>query len=188
MTEWLNWTNWTYFKTSIDLRRVFGKVFEKSLEKVWNRRLKFNHKKNCTGISLVVQWLRLHAPNTGCPGLKPGLGTKILHAMWHSQEIKINLELWNHFFFFKLHWCRWLENISFFNKKRAGSPCSCFQPTRRDPAWSPSCLGEKGSAAMVKSSYWLGFCSIKTLVNNTSVTWTFFLPRICPDSHSYIKD
>ncbi|TEA31919.1 hypothetical protein DBR06_SOUSAS8310169, partial [Sousa chinensis] len=26
--------------------------------------------------SLVVQWLRLHAPNTGGPGLIPGQGTR----------------------------------------------------------------------------------------------------------------
>ena len=32
------------------------------------------------GISLVVQWLRLHAPNTGSPGLIPGWGTKIPRA------------------------------------------------------------------------------------------------------------
>ncbi|TEA32578.1 hypothetical protein DBR06_SOUSAS4910067, partial [Sousa chinensis] len=37
--------------------------------------------------SLMVQWLRLHAPNTGGPALVPGQGTrscmlqlKILHA------------------------------------------------------------------------------------------------------------
>ena len=28
------------------------------------------------GISLVVQWLRLHAPNAGSPGLIPGQGTR----------------------------------------------------------------------------------------------------------------
>ena len=28
------------------------------------------------GTSLVVQWLRLHAPNAGDPGLIPGQGTR----------------------------------------------------------------------------------------------------------------
>ena len=32
---------------------------------------------NLGGISLVVQWLRLHAPNAGGPGSIPGQGTKI---------------------------------------------------------------------------------------------------------------
>ena len=30
-----------------------------------------------SGTSLVVQWLRLHAPNAGGPGSIPGQGTKI---------------------------------------------------------------------------------------------------------------
>ena len=38
--------------------------------------------------SLVVQWLRLHASNAGGAGLIPGWGTKILHAVWHSQKQK----------------------------------------------------------------------------------------------------
>jgi len=32
------------------------------------------------GTSLVIQWLRLHAPNAGDQGLIPGKGTKIPHA------------------------------------------------------------------------------------------------------------
>ena len=40
--------------------------------------------------SLVVQWLRLHAPNVGDMGLIPGWGTKILHAAWHDTKNKIN--------------------------------------------------------------------------------------------------
>ena len=36
------------------------------------------------GISLTVQWLRLGISIAG--GLIPGQGTKILHALWHSQE------------------------------------------------------------------------------------------------------
>ena len=41
-----------------------------------------NFKKTVTGgISLVVQWLRLHAPNAGGPGSIPGQGTRSLtHA------------------------------------------------------------------------------------------------------------
>ena len=40
------------------------------------------------GTSLVVQWLRLHAPNAGGMGSIPGLGTKILRAPRHSKEKK----------------------------------------------------------------------------------------------------
>ena len=36
--------------------------------------------KTRAGTSLVVQWLRLHAPTAGGAGLIPGQGTKIPHA------------------------------------------------------------------------------------------------------------
>ena len=36
--------------------------------------------KDITGTSLVVQWLRLHAPNAGGPGSIPGRGTKVPHT------------------------------------------------------------------------------------------------------------
>ena len=39
-------------------------------------RLFFTIKKSKMGTSLVVQWLRLCAPNTGSPGLIPGQGTR----------------------------------------------------------------------------------------------------------------
>ena len=39
------------------------------------------------GDSLVVQWLRLHTPNTGDLGSILGQGNKILHAVQHGQEI-----------------------------------------------------------------------------------------------------
>ena len=41
--------------------------------------LKFSYK-TWKGTSLVVQWLRLHAPNAGDMGLIPGQGTKIPQA------------------------------------------------------------------------------------------------------------
>ena len=37
-----------------------------------------------TRTSLVVQWLRLHAPNAGDPGLIPGQGTRS-----HMPQLKI---------------------------------------------------------------------------------------------------
>ena len=47
--------------------------------------------------SLVVQWLRLHAPNAGGPSLIPGQGTrshvlqlKVLHAAAKTQHSQIN--------------------------------------------------------------------------------------------------
>ena len=40
--------------------------------------------------SLVVQWLRLRGSNAGGVGSIPGWGTKIPHAAWSGQEIKIN--------------------------------------------------------------------------------------------------
>ena len=36
--------------------------------------------------SLMVQWLGLHASTTGDEGSVPGLGTKILHAVWCGQN------------------------------------------------------------------------------------------------------
>ena len=38
--------------------------------------------------SLVVQWLRLHAPNAGSMGSMRGWGTKILYALQQGQKIK----------------------------------------------------------------------------------------------------
>jgi hypothetical protein len=37
-----------------------------------------------TWASLVVQWLRLHAPNAGDLGSISSQGTKIPHAVWHG--------------------------------------------------------------------------------------------------------
>ena len=37
------------------------------------------------GLSLLVQWLRLHV---GGKGLIPGQGTKILHAVWQKTKTK----------------------------------------------------------------------------------------------------
>ena len=44
--------------------------------------------KDSLGISLVVQWLRLHTFNAGATGSIPSRGTKVPHASWHSQKIK----------------------------------------------------------------------------------------------------
>ena len=40
------------------------------------------------GTSLIVQWLRLHAPTAGDTGSIPGQGTKILHYMQCGQKKK----------------------------------------------------------------------------------------------------
>ena len=42
------------------------------------------------GISLVAQWLRLHASSAGGVGSIPGWGTKIPHSVWHGQKKKKN--------------------------------------------------------------------------------------------------
>ena len=47
--------------------------------------LKMNH---TLGTSLVVQWLRLRAPNAGDTSLIPSQGTKIPHATQHGQKRK----------------------------------------------------------------------------------------------------
>ena len=49
--------------------------------------LKIHSFKMFPGISLVVQQLRLCAPNAGHTGLIPGWGTKILHAPWHGKKV-----------------------------------------------------------------------------------------------------
>ena len=44
--------------------------------------------KNITGTSLVVQWLRLHAPNAGGPGSIPDQGTRShMHAATKSSQV-----------------------------------------------------------------------------------------------------
>ena len=43
-------------------------------------------KNKVDGTSLVVQWLRLHAPNAGGLGLIPGRGTKIPHTATKDPE------------------------------------------------------------------------------------------------------
>ena len=58
--------------------------------------------------SLVIQWLRLRVSNVGSVGLIPGQGTKITHAIWHSQKI------------FKL------EKKKIFFKKWDGMFCCCL--------------------------------------------------------------
>jgi len=40
------------------------------------------------GMSLAVQWLRRQASNEGGPGLIPGWGTKIPHAVWPKKKKK----------------------------------------------------------------------------------------------------
>ena len=40
------------------------------------------------GTSLVIHWLRLHAPNAGGMGSIPDQGSKIPHAVWYSQKKK----------------------------------------------------------------------------------------------------
>ena len=45
-------------------------------------------KKGGCGTSLVVQWLRFHAPTAGGRGSIPGRGTKIPHVTFGSQKIK----------------------------------------------------------------------------------------------------
>ena len=45
-------------------------------------------KKEEEGTSLMVQWLRLCAPNLGGTGSIPGQEIKIPHAAWHGQKIK----------------------------------------------------------------------------------------------------
>ena len=46
--------------------------------------------KNKTGISLAVQWLKLHTSTTGGEGLTPGQGTKILHVKHGAAKKKNN--------------------------------------------------------------------------------------------------
>lgn len=54
------------------------------------RHFKLNYQKPNPGISLVVQQLRFWVSNAGHTGSIPGLGTKVPHAEWHGQEVKIN--------------------------------------------------------------------------------------------------
>ena len=44
--------------------------------------------KRTIGTCLVVQWLRVHAPNAEGMTSIPGWGTKILHAKWYGLKKK----------------------------------------------------------------------------------------------------
>ena len=61
-----------------------GKIFENSPQKNV-------HKNSRLETPLVVQWLRLQAPNAGCLDLIPGLGTRshILQPRVHMPQLKI---------------------------------------------------------------------------------------------------
>ena len=63
----------------------------------WSFKLKHGFKKTHSGTSLVVQWLRLRAPNAGGLGSIPGQGTrshmpqlKILRATTKTQHSQKN--------------------------------------------------------------------------------------------------
>ena len=46
-----------------------------------------NQKHKCQGNSMAIQWLGLHAPIAGSPGLIPDEGTKILRTMRWSKKL-----------------------------------------------------------------------------------------------------
>ena len=52
------------------------------------------YQESYSGTSLVVQWVRVYAPNVGCPGLIPGQGTRYRILQLRTDAAKIN-------FFFK---------------------------------------------------------------------------------------
>ena len=70
---------------------------QRNEETVFGQGKKGDLKKHRGETSLVVQWLRLHAPNSGDLGSIPGQGTrshmqqlKILHAMSETHQRQIN--------------------------------------------------------------------------------------------------
>ena len=75
--------------------------------KLWRIQIMFNeaaiayeaHKSDQGGTSLVVQWLRFHAPNTEGPGSIPGQGTRP-HVLSKSSWAQIN----NFFFKKRVTW------------------------------------------------------------------------------------
>ena len=84
--------NFIYFQYQLYVQNKGCKVV---LAHLWSNTITAL-KEQETGTSLVVQWLRLHAPNAGGPGSIPGQGTrshmhattKSLHAAtktWRSQ-------------------------------------------------------------------------------------------------------
>ena len=50
-----------------------------------------SHRLNSAGTSLVVQWLRLHTPNAGGPGLIPGqeIRSRLPQLRVHMLQLKI---------------------------------------------------------------------------------------------------
>ena len=56
-----------------------------------DRTMANKHKRGCSGTSLLVQGLGRRAPRTGGAGAIPGWGTRIPHAMQHSQKGMLNI-------------------------------------------------------------------------------------------------
>ena len=89
-----------------------------------------------TGVSLVVQGLRLHTFTAGSTGLTPGQGTKILQAERHCQKQKqdtihgCKLEVEAVVFSYRLHLIIHLRNFCF-PKMDSG-----FNPWVRKTPWS----------------------------------------------------
>ena len=70
------------------VNRKLDIMFKTSASRTINteQKIKTMYKVCEEGTSLVVQWLRLRASNSGSMGSIPGQGTKIPHAVWHSQK------------------------------------------------------------------------------------------------------
>ena len=58
-------------------------------EGVWTESQRSQDSNTSLGNLLAVQWLGLSTSSARAAGSIPGSGTKITHAMWHGQNIKI---------------------------------------------------------------------------------------------------
>ena len=73
--------------------------------------------------SLVVQWLRLHAPKAGGMGSIPGRGTRISHVTWWGQKKK-RIDKQN---------VGYSYNGILFSLKKEGNSDMCY--SMNEPAW-----------------------------------------------------
>ena len=69
----INETKIWFFEMINNIEKSLPRLFNKNRERVPS--IKSENKKK-SGISLVVQWIRLQAPNAGGPGSIPGQGTR----------------------------------------------------------------------------------------------------------------
>ena len=92
----------------------------------------------------MVLWLRLHASSAAGVGSIPGQGTKIPHAMQHSQKRKKEIAFGSGPVVHPTtHLCKFL------GPHQCGAHLHCY-PARGQAAWPGKCLEQKGFCVVAR--------------------------------------